>query len=132
MIYCMTERHRHPRESTAIGRAGEEVAARYLQKQGYTVLERNVRAGRGELDIIARQQDLLAFVEVKSRDDADSCLMAMTPDKQQRLNSAATAWLTRHPQLASLRCRFDLIAVTAASSPWQRHNIEHFEDAFRP
>ncbi|MDX8408878.1 MAG: YraN family protein [Mariprofundales bacterium] len=128
----MTEHHAHPRESTATGRAGEDVAVRYLLKQGYTVLERNVRAGSGELDIIARQQDLLAFVEVKSHRDLDSCLMAMTPDKQRRLHSAATVWLTRHPQLASLQCRFDLIAVTAASSRWRRHNIEHFEDAFRP
>ncbi|MDQ6950829.1 MAG: YraN family protein [Mariprofundales bacterium] len=136
MICCMVnEAHKKPSSSsggTSIGRAGEEEAAKYLQRIGYTVLARNARAGRGELDIVARIEDIVAFVEVKTHQNLASCLNAVTPDKQRRLISAATVWLTRHPQLASLQCRFDLIAVTPARSRWQRSNIEHFEDAFRP
>ena len=47
--------------STAKGQVGEERASRYLKRRGYKVIDRNVRAGRGELDIVARKDDLLFF-----------------------------------------------------------------------
>jgi len=121
-----------PAKATATGRAGEDQAAAYLTRLGYLLLARNVRAGRGEIDIVAQLGEIVAFVEVKTHRDLASCLQAVTPDKQRRLLSAATVWLTRHPELASLQYRFDVIAVTPAASRWKQSTIEYFEDAFRP
>lgn len=117
--------------STAKGRKAEEQATQFLLQQGYEVLARNVRAGRGELDIIAKQGDILVFVEVKGHRTRDASLQAVTEDKCMRLRSAAEAWLYRHPQHAPLQCRFDLIMVSPPSlvKPWV--GMEHMQDVFR-
>ncbi|RMH49865.1 MAG: YraN family protein [Zetaproteobacteria bacterium] len=110
-----------------MGRAAEELAARHLVRRGFTILDRNARGGRGELDLVARRDGLLLFVEVKAHRLPERSMGAMTPEKQRRLVSAAEAWLARHPTLAGLQCRFDLLIVTPDS-----HQIAHYEDAFRP
>jgi len=92
-----------------------------------------VRLARGELDIVARRSDLLLFVEVKAHRRHDASLLAVTPDKCRRLQSAAEAWLAGHPDLASLQCRFDLIILTPGEGflPWKRTHIDHIEDIIR-
>ncbi len=110
------------------GRHAEEKAARHLRWHGYRVLDRNARAGHGELDIVARKGDVLAFVEVKHRPRRDDALLAVHADKRKRLRSAASAWLCRHPALAQLQCRFDLIILTPGRP---RLHIEHLRDVFR-
>lgn len=117
--------------STEKGRSGEERAARYLKRRGYQLLERNVRAGRGELDIVARKGELLAFVEVKSHRSREQGILAVHADKCERLRSAASAYLGRHPQFATLQCRFDLIILTPASGFNPFPKIEHLKDVFR-
>ena len=117
--------------STKKGRAGEDRAADYLQRQGYTILARNVRGGRGEIDIVAQRGELLAFVEVKAHQQRDASLQAVTEDKCARLHSAAEAWLSRHPKAALLQCRFDLIIVSPVYGVVSRAGIEHLEDIFR-
>ena len=114
--------------STAAGREAEEQAARFLARRGWRVLDRNVRGGRGELDIVARKGEMLAFIEVKRRDRREDGLLAVHADKQARLRSAAQAWLARHPDCAALACRFDLILVRPGRF---RARIEHLTDAFR-
>jgi len=114
--------------STKKGREGEEKAARHLHRHGYAILDRNARGGRGELDIVARKADILAFVEVKCRSNREDCLLSVHADKQARLRSAASAWITRHPGFEQLQCRFDLIILTPGR--WFSH-IEHLRDAFR-
>jgi len=114
--------------STRKGRDAEEKASCYLRRRGYTVLDRNARAGRGELDIVVRKTDVLAFVEVKRRLNREDGLLAVHRDKQERLRSAATAWLARHPGLAQLQCRFDLIILIPGK--WFSR-IEHLRDVFR-
>jgi len=114
--------------STKKGRDAEEKAARHMHRHGYTVLDRNARGGRGELDIVARKAGVLAFVEVKYRPTREDGLLAVHTDKQERLRSAALAWLTRHPDLTQLQCRFDLIILTPGK--WFPH-IEHLQDVFR-
>ncbi len=111
----------------AHGRAAEQLAVEFVARQGYQVLDRNARGGRGELDIVARRGALLVFVEVKAHKRPESSLQAMTLRKQRRLLSAAEAWRMRHPALAGLQCRFDVIIVCP-----QTHQISHYEDAFRP
>jgi len=114
--------------STHKGRRAEEIAARFLRRKGYHILARNVRLGRGELDIIARNQDVLAFVEVKLRSGRDAALLAVHADKCRRMVSAARAWIGRHPKLGQLQSRFDLIILSPGVL---RMRIEHMEDIIR-
>lgn len=119
--------------STRQGRVGEERACRYLQHRGYTIVDRNLRLGRGELDIVARRGDLIAFVEVKAHQSREACLQAMHEDKCARVRSAAEHWLARHPQLADCECRFDLIMLfpRVGLPAWLPPCIEHMEDIIR-
>jgi len=119
--------NRGKQSHVAHGREAEGRASKFLQQQGYTILDRNARGGRGELDIVAQSDALLVFVEVKAHRSAADSLQAMTLGKQQRLLSAAEVWRMRHPALVGLQCRFDLIIVSPTSD-----EISHYEDAFRP
>ena len=119
--------------NTAKGQSGEEQACRYLNRHGFEILDRNARLGRGELDIVAKKDGLLLFVEVKTHQNRESGILALSPDKCARLQSAAESWLGRHPQYARLQCRFDLIIVTPriALSEWLPGQLEHMEDIIR-
>ncbi len=114
--------------STQKGRKAEECAVRFLHRKGYNILARNVRLGRGELDIVARDRDILIFVEVKLRDKREAALFAMHADKRRRILSAARAWIGRHPELGRLQSRFDFIILTPRR--WRMH-VEHMEDIIR-
>jgi len=117
--------------STEKGRRGEARAARYLKRRGYKVVDRNVRAGRGELDIVSLKNDTLVFVEVKAHQSRDQGLLAVNDDKCKRLRSAANAYLGKRPEFTGLQCRFDLIILTPRGgiNPFPR--IEHLQDVFR-
>jgi len=117
--------------STAKGQEGEERASRYLRRRGYKIVDRNVRAGRGELDIVAQKDDLLVFVEVKSYQNREQGLLAVHEDKCDRLRSAASAYLGRHVQFATLQCRFDLIILTPSGGINPFPKVEHLQDVFR-
>ncbi len=119
--------------STKQGQAGEDRAVRYLQHRGYRILGRNVRLGRGELDIIALRDELLVFVEVKAHQSYESALLAVDQDKCARLQSAAESWLSHNPKYAHLQCRFDLIILTPRIGlpMWVYPRIEHMEDIIR-
>ena len=114
--------------STQIGRQAEDAASRYLARRGYEILSRNVRLGRGEIDIVARRQDILAFVEVKKRNSREEGMLAMHKDKCTRLVSATTAYIGCHPKLAQLQSRFDLIILTPGRL---RTKIEHMQDVIQ-
>ena len=113
------------------GRAAEEVAARYLQRRGWRVLGRNVRVGRGELDIVARRGDVLAFIEVKARrsDVCGSPEDAVTARKRRQVARLAELWLAARPwaleRIADVR--FDIVAVDATTVP---ASVRHLPDAF--
>lgn len=119
--------------STESGQIGEAQACRYLKMHGYRILARNVRLGRGELDIICRKNDLLIFVEVKAHNDRESALLAVDEDKCTRIRSAALAWLGNHDDYAAMQCRFDLIIITPRLGlpAWLGPHIEHMEDIIR-
>ena len=93
----------------AIGRAGEDLAAQYLKQQGYTILERNYRLRIGEVDIIARDEEYLVFIEVKTRRSTrfGSPFEAVDARKQQQIVKIAAAYL----QGKELPVRFDVVAV---------------------
>lgn len=114
--------------STEKGRKAEDRACLHLRLKGYRIVDRNARLGRGELDIVAHRGDVLAFVEVKMRNSREDGLLAVHADKQQRLRSAAEAWLAAHPGWQELQCRFDLIILTPGR--WT-NGVEHLQDVFR-
>ncbi len=111
--------------SSQIGRRAESLACLWLQAHGYHIVCRNLRAGRGEIDIIAHKNDVLAFVEVKKRPHHAAAIEAVSVDKQQRLQSAALAFIHQHPEWLQYDLRFDLISINRF---WQ---VQHLSDAFR-
>ncbi|HWP51840.1 MAG TPA: YraN family protein [Clostridia bacterium] len=113
------------------GALGEQFAADYLKTQGYCILETNFHTRFGEIDIIAQKDDILAFVEVKTR--AATMLYtpaeAVTATKQKKLITAAMQYLQAYPN--DLQPRFDVVAiVTASKNSFQVVNMTHFIDAF--
>ena len=84
-------------------------AARYLRGQGLRVLTRGHRNRFGEIDLIAREGEILVFVEVEARRQGEPA-EAVTPEKQRRLTLAATHFLRMHRMLEQ-RCRFDVVAI---------------------
>jgi putative endonuclease len=91
---------------------GEDHAARYLTSRGYRILERNYRASRGEVDIIAERGDALCFIEVKARSSAEygTPLEAVTPWKQRRIASVAAHYASTKGGRERIT-RFDVVEV---------------------
>lgn len=98
----------------ALGRYGEELAARLLAEAGMTVLQRNWRCGRtGEIDIVARDGDALVVCEVKTRREGgfQHPMAALTPEKAQRLRGLAERWIQAHGGAPPGGVRVDLVGV---------------------
>ncbi len=112
-----------------LGPQGEEVAAGYLQRQGYQLLERNFRAKPGEIDIIARDGDTLCFVEVKTRASKDygSGLESITTLKKRKLCQTALLYLTQN-HLTDAKARFDVVSIQLEDGG--RHEVELIRNAF--
>ena len=109
------------------GPIGETIAAVYLSRHGYRVLDRNVRTRRGEIDLVARRGDDLVFVEVKSwrRVPVEGLEHAVDRRKQQRILSVARAYAARNAaRCRGLRQRFDVILVRGGEV------AHHVEGAF--
>lgn len=114
------------------GARGEEAACRHLERNGYRILERNYRGPRYEVDIVAGERGVLAFVEVKTRrpGEEESGLLAVGAGKQHRLMRAAEHYLLTHPEARSLPCRFDVVMVEAGPGGEARV-LRLLRDAFR-
>ena len=113
-----------------LGHKGEDMAADYLQQEGYCILERNwMNNGRKELDIVATKDDVIVFVEVKTRRQGSviSPIDAVDARKQHRICLAADSFLKAFR--VDLPCRFDVVCVIYND---KASRIEHVEDAFRP
>ncbi|MGW6154541.1 YraN family protein [Streptomyces sp. NPDC055144] len=102
----------------ALGKYGEELAARRLAESGMTVIERNWRAGRtGEIDIVAREGDALVVCEVKTRraggrtGSFEHPMAAVTPVKAQRLRDLAERWVQEHGGAPPGGVRIDVVGV---------------------
>jgi putative endonuclease len=105
------------RAKDALGRYGEDVAARHLIEQGIVVLERNWRCDAGEIDIVGREGQVLVICEVKTRRGLayGSPLEAVTARKVARLRRLASRWLAEqgaHPSAV----RFDVVGVLQSGS----------------
>src|SRR5579871_3368884 len=80
------------------GISAESRAAAYLMAKGYRVLAKRFRTPYGEIDIVAKKRNLVAFIEVKARASLDEAAYAVTPRQQARIVNAAQAWLVTHPE----------------------------------
>lgn len=118
-----------------IGRIGEKAATRFLKKNGYKILEKNLHVSHNEIDIIARDKQNLVFVEVKTRTESvENELRFGTPAqavnyaKQKRTIQAARAYIAAHP--TPLMIRFDVIEVLLDATDKKISKINHIINAF--
>ncbi|MEF2550383.1 YraN family protein [Aurantimonas sp. A2-1-M11] len=93
------------------GHRGEWLAAWALRLKGYRILAVRHRTRGGEIDLIARRGDLVAFVEVKARATLTQAMDAVGPQAQRRIEAAADLWIARRHDFARLSRRFDIVAV---------------------
>ena len=110
----------------------EDRAVAFLEGMGYHILHRNWRFRRYEVDIVAKQNSLLVFCEVKSRrtEDFGTPEVFVNRKKQRNLIQAAGAYLEQHTDEHFTECRFDIIALLIPDSG--EIHLEHIRDAFRP
>ena len=114
-------------EHYELGKKGEDEAARYLQEKGFFIMHRNWRSGKKELDIVARDGEEVAIVEVKSRRNTDYGRPedAIDERKIRHILSSTDAYVRKFN--IDLPIRFDIITITG-EAPF--FTIEHIEDAF--
>ena len=113
--------------SSRKGLEGEIEASRYLEDNGYEILERRFRSGPGEVDIIVRKGDAVVFVEVKTWDvlGMESLERSIDSRKRGKIRKVASLFLLRHPELGGCRIRFDLIFLSRRMG-----KLDHWENAF--
>lgn len=118
--------------SRAGGESGEDAAVKFLRRRGYEIVERNYRGSRYEVDIIAREGEILAFVEVKTRaaGKSRSGAEAVNQRKRRRIAQAAQHYLMTHPEAQSFVCRFDVVLLEAEAGKKPKAG-ELLRDAFR-
>lgn len=120
-------RRRHMTEDHALGRRGEDIAQRFLQRAGIVIVDRNYRmaSGAGEVDLVGWEGDRLVFVEVKSRktDEYGAPDRAIGPNKQASLIRAAREY-ARHAEVPWEQVRFDVVNVVFRTPP----EVMHFRD----
>jgi len=107
------------------GLSAESRAAAFLMAKGYRILAKRYRTPHGELDLVAKRRNLVAFVEVKARATLDEAAYAVTPRQQARIINAAQAWLVAHPDYAEFELRFDAMLIAPRRLP--RHLLAAFD-----
>lgn len=118
-----------PARHLTLGRKGEDIAARHLQKIGFVLLSRNWRCRQGELDLVATDGRTLVICEVKTRtrESFGDPAEAVTEDKVARIRRLTGQWLSIH-RVGWCRIRFDVIAVYA--EPGGEPRVRHIAGAF--
>ena len=113
----------------SLAQRGEDLAATFLRRSGFKILGRNVELGRYELDIIARESDTIAFVEVKTRRDDGLATPEdnVTPRKRLHIRRAAHRFIDEQDD-PNMYYRFDIIAIVWPDEG--EPSITHYRDAF--
>jgi putative endonuclease len=112
----------------ALGKTGEDLACRELERRGYAIVARRYRRRRGELDIVARHGTMIVFVEVKARCSGafGQAVEAVDWRKRRRIVELARDYLSRY-RLVGVPCRFDVVSIEFRDG---RPDIKVFENAF--
>ncbi len=116
------------RRFLTFGRRSEILGIAYLRSLGYRVVRSGYRTRDGEVDVIAWEGEVLAFVEVKSLQSSEPPEDSVGYRKQKRIIRAAEAYIARH-RLHDAPCRFDILSVTVL--PGSRPEFRLLRDAFR-
>lgn len=113
------------------GRMGEEAAARWLEERGHSILSRNWRGGRVELDIVSLDSGGIHFVEVKSRKAPVMADPAVNVNeaKRRHIVAAARKWLHSNPEFCSHEVFFDILTVIFDHTTT---HINYYQQAFMP
>ncbi|WP_127140862.1 YraN family protein [Flagellimonas marinaquae] len=114
-------------DHNTFGKLGEQKAVDYLKASGYDIVKRNYRYLKAEIDIIARQGDILVIIEVKSRTKGflEDVSHVITPKKVKLLTMAANHFVEEME--ADVEVRFDIVTVIKHADHF---DIEHIENAF--
>ena len=109
------------------GAIGEEIAARYLLSQNYKIMDRNYRSNIGEIDIIAIKDDILIFIEVKTRTSVNYGYPyeAVNWKKQNKIIKTSLIYI-KHKNMRNYQIRYDVIEVYLING----EKINHIENAF--
>ncbi|MFC1712891.1 YraN family protein [Candidatus Poribacteria bacterium] len=114
-----------------VGAKGEKLAAKFLKRKGYKIIQRNYNCKLGEIDIIAEQDRTIIFVEVKTRrtQEFGPPQNAITAAKRSQISKVALFYI-REKKLVDQSCRFDVIGITFSPES-RKPEIEHIENAFQ-
>ena len=125
--------------TTEIGRIGEKIAAKFLKRNGYKILEKNSKQSYNEIDIIAADRNYLVFVEVKTRSVNEESLYlpygtpaeAVTRGKQRRTVAAAQSYIYNNKNKHTKKQpRMDVIEIYLSKETQKAIKINHIIDAF--
>lgn len=116
------------RDRIELGRAGEETAADFLRNNGYRILFSNYKTKLGEIDIVAKDKDVICFIEVKTRvtDKFGLPQEAVSSAKQRQISKAALVFL-KEKKLLDKKARFDVVSVIYAQG---QPKIDLIQNAF--
>lgn len=112
-----------------LGKAGEEIALKFLKRKKYRIAARGFRLFRGEIDVIALDKKTLVFIEVKTRTSTKFGLPeeAVSPSKQKQIRKIAQGYLAFH-DLQDTECRFDVLSVVFDGA--KGFSVNHIKNAF--
>ncbi|MBD3184020.1 YraN family protein [Candidatus Poribacteria bacterium] len=113
-----------------LGEKGESVAAKFLKRKGYSIIEKNFSCKLGEIDIIAEKDNTIIFTEVRTKntDEFGTPQESITPNKIKHISRVALYYIKAN-KLFKRSCRFDVIAVNYANN-FKKPSVEHIENAF--
>lgn len=119
----------NPNNKKIVGDRGEDIAVDYLKNNGFEIVKRNYRFGHGEIDIVAKKNDILLFVEVKTRKNLEfgPPELAVTKSKQRQIRKIAESYLAEN-KITEFDCRMDVIAILLKKN--LPPEINHIENAF--
>lgn len=112
-----------------LGDRGEDIATDFLNSKNYEIIDRNYRFGHGEIDIIAKDKEVLVFIEVKTRKNLEFGRpeLAVTKNKQRQIRKIAEMYLVEN-KIADVDCRIDVVAIMIKKN--LPPEINHIENAF--
>lgn len=122
------------KSSYTLGQESELIACQYLKNNGLKLVAKNYRCQLGEIDLIMREKNTLAFVEVRSRkhNSFGGAINSITQKKQHRIQMTAEHYLQENPKQRILELRFDFVGISRTNSNTEtNHDIKWIKDAFR-